>query len=124
VIRKRPIPQRFSRKSLVALPGLEPGLFALRGRRVNQLHHNATGAVAGKGFRFRDLSNIPHLGASWKRRSAEARQFCHPHKDPGEHRLIQPACVGVAERWMIASHQHHAVGQAMLCAMAEWVVAT
>ena len=26
---------------LVALPGLEPGLFALRGRRVNQLHHNA-----------------------------------------------------------------------------------
>src|SRR5665213_171429 len=27
---------------LVALPGLEPGLFALRGRRVNQLHHNAT----------------------------------------------------------------------------------
>ena len=23
---------------LVALPGLEPGLFALRGRRVNQLH--------------------------------------------------------------------------------------
>ena len=29
-------------KSLVALPGLEPGLFALRGRRVNQLHHNAS----------------------------------------------------------------------------------
>src|SRR5947209_13152128 len=28
-------------KILVALPGLEPGLFALRGRRVNQLHHNA-----------------------------------------------------------------------------------
>jgi hypothetical protein len=28
--------------NLVALPGLEPGLFALRGRRVNQLHHNAT----------------------------------------------------------------------------------
>ena len=28
-------------KDLVALPGLEPGLFALRGRRVNQLHHNA-----------------------------------------------------------------------------------
>src|SRR5271168_4023999 len=28
-------------KGLVALPGLEPGLFALRGRRVNQLHHNA-----------------------------------------------------------------------------------
>ncbi len=27
--------------SLVALPGLDPGLFALRGRRVNQLHHNA-----------------------------------------------------------------------------------
>jgi hypothetical protein len=26
---------------LVALPGLEPGLSALRGRRVNQLHHNA-----------------------------------------------------------------------------------
>ena len=26
---------------MVALPGLEPGLFALRGRRVNQLHHNA-----------------------------------------------------------------------------------
>ncbi len=26
---------------VVALPGLEPGLFALRGRRVNQLHHNA-----------------------------------------------------------------------------------
>jgi hypothetical protein len=28
-------------EDLVALPGLEPGLFALRGRRVNQLHHNA-----------------------------------------------------------------------------------
>src|SRR5258708_39591085 len=28
-------------KILVALPGLEPGLSALRGRRVNQLHHNA-----------------------------------------------------------------------------------
>jgi hypothetical protein len=28
--------------NLVALPGLEPGLFALRGRRVNQLHHNAS----------------------------------------------------------------------------------
>ena len=26
---------------MVALPGLEPGLSALRGRRVNQLHHNA-----------------------------------------------------------------------------------
>ena len=26
---------------LVASPGLEPGLFALRGRRVNQLHHDA-----------------------------------------------------------------------------------
>ena len=26
---------------MVAPPGLEPGLFALRGRRVNQLHHNA-----------------------------------------------------------------------------------
>ena len=32
---------------LVALPGLEPGLFALRGRRVNQLHHNAK-MIAGK----------------------------------------------------------------------------
>ena len=31
-----------SLKLLVALPGLEPGLFALRGRRVNQSHHNAT----------------------------------------------------------------------------------
>jgi hypothetical protein len=30
---------------LVALPGLEPGLFALRGRRVNQLHHNAVAEV-------------------------------------------------------------------------------
>src|SRR5258708_24172493 len=29
------------REDLVALPGLEPGLSALRGRRVNQLHHNA-----------------------------------------------------------------------------------
>src|ERR1035438_495181 len=29
------------RRYLVALPGLEPGLSALRGRRVNQLHHNA-----------------------------------------------------------------------------------
>jgi hypothetical protein len=26
---------------LVASPGLEPGLSALRGRRVNQLHHDA-----------------------------------------------------------------------------------
>ena len=28
-------------QDLVALPGLEPGLSALRGQRVNQLHHNA-----------------------------------------------------------------------------------
>ena len=27
---------------LVAISGLEPELFALRGRRVNQLHHIAT----------------------------------------------------------------------------------
>jgi hypothetical protein len=26
---------------MVASPGLEPGLSALRGRRVNQLHHDA-----------------------------------------------------------------------------------
>ena len=32
---------RWQLLDLVALPGLEPGLFALRGRRVNQLHHNA-----------------------------------------------------------------------------------
>jgi len=35
------------RRNLVALPGLEPGLFALRGRRVNQLHHNAKLLIAG-----------------------------------------------------------------------------
>src|ERR1700722_10033269 len=34
--------KRRENRDLVALPGLEPGLFALRGRRVNQLHHNAT----------------------------------------------------------------------------------
>jgi hypothetical protein len=34
-------------KFLVALPGLEPGLFALRGRRVNQLHHNAMEVCGG-----------------------------------------------------------------------------
>ena len=33
-------------EDLVALPGLEPGLFALRGRRVNQLHHNAKTAYS------------------------------------------------------------------------------
>jgi hypothetical protein len=38
-------------KFLVALPGLEPGLFALRGRRVNQLHHNAMIATGGSTLR-------------------------------------------------------------------------
>ena len=43
---------------LVALPGLEPGLFALRGRRVNQLHHNA---MNGWGTRC-DLLIIAKVG--------------------------------------------------------------
>jgi hypothetical protein len=42
---------------LVALPGLEPGLFALRGRRVNQLHHNA---MNGSGIRC-DLLIIANI---------------------------------------------------------------
>jgi hypothetical protein len=36
---------------LVAISGLEPELFALRGRRVNQLHHIAT--RAGRTARLR-----------------------------------------------------------------------
>ncbi len=47
---------------LVALPGLEPGLFALRGRRVNQLHHNA---MNGLGIRC-DLLSIAKFGAAKK----------------------------------------------------------
>jgi hypothetical protein len=50
---------------LVALPGLEPGLFALRGRRVNQLHHNAKTARAQEDVLSGALSKysrfpIPH----------------------------------------------------------------
>src|SRR5882757_10568432 len=37
-------------KILVALPGLEPGLSALRGRRVNQLHHNAKSHIRRRMF--------------------------------------------------------------------------
>ena len=46
------------KRVLVALPGLEPGLFALRGRRVNQLHHNA---MNGWGTRC-DLLIIAKVG--------------------------------------------------------------
>src|SRR5580693_1068904 len=47
---------------LVALPGLEPGLFALRGRRVNQLHHNA---MNGWGIRC-DLLSIANFAPAKK----------------------------------------------------------
>ena len=53
---------------LVALPGLEPGLFALRGRRVNQLHHNA---MNGWGIRC-DFVSIAKMG--WRRN----RGYRHP----------------------------------------------
>ena len=46
------------KRILVALPGLEPGLFALRGRRVNQLHHNA---MNGWGIRC-DFVSIAKMG--------------------------------------------------------------
>jgi hypothetical protein len=47
---------------LVALPGLEPGLFALRGRRVNQLHHNA---MNGLGIHY-DLLSIAKMRCAEK----------------------------------------------------------
>jgi hypothetical protein len=34
-------PERLIGENLVAPPGLEPGLSALKGPRVNQLHHGA-----------------------------------------------------------------------------------
>jgi hypothetical protein len=52
---------------LVALPGLEPGLFALRGRRVNQLHHNAMRRLAA----VRNLVSI----AKFADRSKRCRQM-------------------------------------------------
>lgn len=36
------------RDEVVALTGIEPVLFALRGRRVNQLHHSARGERSTK----------------------------------------------------------------------------
>jgi hypothetical protein len=60
---------------LVALPGLEPGLFALRGRRVNQLHHNA---MNGWGIRC-DLLIIAKMG--WRRGviiNRAGRRLCSP----------------------------------------------
>ena len=36
---------------MVALTGIEPVLFALRGRRVNQLHHSARGKAVQREVR-------------------------------------------------------------------------
>src|ERR1700678_1668373 len=50
--------KRRENKNLVALPGLEPGLFALRGRRVNQLHHNAKRIFRRRTFSPAHLQSI------------------------------------------------------------------
>src|SRR5260370_26897298 len=66
---------------LVALPGLEPGLFALRGRRVNQLHHNAKSLTCRRLFPpapFRSIaSTLPKLNHSASRfRCPILRSLC------------------------------------------------
>src|SRR5947209_745065 len=37
--------------------------------------------------------------------SGETSQFPCPNKDAGKHRLVEPAGVGVAQRWMIAAQK-------------------
>src|SRR5580693_6369176 len=48
-------------KGLVAPSGIEPELFALRGRRVNQLHHGAAGVRPAPVW-DRPLSIYPRFG--------------------------------------------------------------
>ena len=60
---------------MVASPGLEPGLSALRGRRVNQLHHDAKkwknitvatgGSISGIASYFEDGSSPDELQAEF-----------------------------------------------------------
>ena len=77
---------------MVAISGLEPELFALRGRRVNQLHHIAT----SKHVRRRKPE--PALSHPFRTIAAKARLLkhspCsagHSHADiPGSFHLAQP----------------------------------
>lgn len=59
---------------LVAISGLEPELFALRGRRVNQLHHIATTATRTAAC---DLISIPKKSASRRVDERDIRASCY-----------------------------------------------
>ena len=65
------------REDLVASPGLEPGLFALRGRRVNQLHHDA-------------MPNAMRSGSDVFIIQAEASEDCPQGLKPGFFSLLIP----------------------------------
>jgi hypothetical protein len=68
---------------LVALPGLEPGLFALRGRRVNQLHHNA---VSNTSVRIGAV-RLDHLAPMSIAKHACRGKCCRPRASGLDHRL-------------------------------------
>ena len=66
---------------MVALPGLEPGLFALRGRRVNQLHHNAKSYIRRRIF-------SPALLQSIASRSIELKAAARTWTVPQDHAVV------------------------------------